>query len=137
MRDDGVNCEVVQRAMREEHELTKAESAHLEECDECMDKWLTLALDAKPEVAIPVDFAARVAAGLPVRQPKRAMLRSNRHWGLITALAILTVLMVVCFAGPAPANPPANSWIGPVFLFLVTTEIVGLALWLAPKWLGR
>ena len=133
MRYDGVNCEGLQRAMRDVRKLTTKESAHLDECDACMDVWLTVALEAKPDVAVPADFAARVAAGLPPRQEKRALLRGYRHWGFITAMAVVTVLLTVGFAGPSPAN----SWVGIVFLSIVATEIAGLALWLGPKWSGR
>ena len=133
MRDDGMNCEALERALHEGRKLTTEELAHVESCDECMDVWLTLALEAKPGVVIPENFAARVATGLPARQTKRAALRSNRHWGLITALAVLTLLMTVGFGG----SPPVNSWIGLVFLSVVATEIAGLALWLGPRWMGR
>ena len=139
MRDDGVNCEALRRALHGDRglrgggELTQTELAHVEECDDCMDVWLTLALEAKPEVAIPDNFAARIAAGLPARQAKRAMVRGNQHWGLVTAMAVVTVLMAVGFGG----SPPANTWVGLVFVSVVATEIAGLALWLGPRWLGR
>jgi AhpD family alkylhydroperoxidase len=141
MRDDSVNCEDLRRALREGRELTKEQSAHVEQCDACadahMDAWLTMALDAKPEVAIPADFAAQVAAGLPMelpaRQEKRIAVRTQRHWGVISAMAVALVVLVVCFLGPKPGN----SWVGGVFVMLVASEFAGLALWLGPKWLGR
>ena len=133
MRDDGVNCENLQKMLREGHEPRKDESAHLEDCDACMEVWLSVALDAKPEVRIPADFAARVAAMAPARRQKQPIARPQRPWGLATAVAMVTVLLIICFRGPAPAN----SWIGPVFLFLVTGEIAALALWLGPRWMRR
>jgi len=133
MRDDGMNCEAIQRAIREGRVQTKAESAHVDECETCMDAWLTVALDAKPEVAIPADFAARVAAMAPARPEKRETVRTPRHWGMISAMAIVTVILMVCFAGPKPAN----SWVGLVLVMLVTAEVAGLALWLGPRWMGR
>lgn len=142
MRDDSVNCEDLRRALRDGIELTKEQSAHVGECDACadasMDAWLTMALDAKPEVAIPADFAARVVAGLPVelpaRQEKRIAVHTQRHWGVISAMAVALVVLVVCFLGPKPTG---NSWVAGVFVMLVASEIAGLALWLGPKWLGR
>jgi hypothetical protein len=132
MRDDRVNCENLQRAMREGRELTQAELAHINECDACadasMDAWLTAALDRKPEVAIPVDFAARVAAGLPPRPPRHETARS-----VICAMVVALVVLVLCFAG----RNPASSWVGVVFVMLVASEIAGFALWLGPRWLGR
>jgi hypothetical protein len=137
MRDDSVNCGALQRALREGREVTRDQFAHVDGCDACMDVWLTTALEDKPEVAIPADFAERVAAGLPALSPPRAFGRKPRHWGLAAAVAMVTVLLAVCFTGSAPANLPVNSWIGPVFLFLVTAEIAALALWLGPRWSGR
>jgi len=133
MHDDGISCEALERALHEGRKLTKEELEHVEGCGECMDVWLTLALESKPEVVIPENFAARVAAGLPARQPKRAIWRGNRHWGLVSAVAVVTVLMVVGFRG----SPPASSWVGLLFVSVVATEIAGLALWLGPRWMGR
>jgi hypothetical protein len=136
MHDDSVNCERLQRTVRsgrDGRELTKEQSAHLDECDACMDAWLTVVLDKKPEVAIPADFAARVTAMAPVRQENRVRARAPRHWGVISAMAVVTVLLVVCFAG----SHPANSWIGLTFMLVVVSEIAGLALWLGPRWMGR
>jgi hypothetical protein len=137
MRDDSVNCNVLQQMLRERRELTKTQAAHLRECEGCMDAWLTAALDQKPEVAIPSDFAARVAAIAPARQENREAAKASRHWGVISAMAVVTVLLVICFESPGPANSTPSSWIGPLFLFLVTAEIAGLALWLGPRWTGR
>lgn len=133
MGDDGMNCEALERALHEGRKLTAAELAHVEGCDECMDVWLTLALEAKPEVAIPENFASRVAASVPPHREKRAALRVPRHWGLITAMAVITVLMAVGFVG----SPPANTWAGLVFVSVVAAEIAGLALWLGPRWMGH
>jgi hypothetical protein len=133
MHDDSVNCEALQRGIRERRELKANEVVHLDHCDACMDAWLTVALDEKPEVAIPADFAARIAAVAPARQEKPVRAQRPRHLGLITAVAIVTVLLVVCFAG----SHPANSWIGLTFMLVVVSEIAGLALWLGPRWSGR
>jgi len=133
MRDDSMNCEALERALHEGRKLTNEQLAHVENCDECMDVWLTLALEAKPEVAVPADFAVRVAASVPPHREKRAALRVPRHWGLISAMAVITVLMAAGFVG----SPPANTWVGVVFVSVVATEIAGLALWLGPRWTGR
>jgi len=137
MHDDGVNCRAVQQALREGRELIGEQSVHFDECEACrdayMDAWLTAALDAKPEVAIPADFAARVAAMAPARPEKRARVRTPRYWGVISAMAIVTVILIVCFA----SSKPANSWVSLVLVMLVTAEIAGLALWLGPTWIRR
>jgi len=133
MRDDG-NCEVMQRAMREGRRLAKHERAHVDDCQACMDAWLTTLLEEKPQVAIPEDFAARVAAMAPARQrKKREAAPGRKPWGLAAAIAIVSVLLAVWFSGPAPAN----SSIGVVFVMLVASEITALALWLGPRWMGR
>ena len=137
MRDDDVNCEALKERLRQGRELTRDDSAHLDDCDACTDAWLTAALEAKPEVQIPVDFAARVAANLPSPAPRSATKRRPRNWGLATAMAMIGVFLAVFFAGPSSANSPPNAWLGPLFLFLVTGEIAGLALWLGPRWMGR
>jgi hypothetical protein len=133
MRNDGMNCEALQTVLRQGRELTRAESAHLDECDACMDAWLTAALDEKPEVAIPTDFAARVAARLPAQPAQRATTRRPQHLGLTAAVAVIAVLLAVWFSGPAPMN----SWVGLLFVMLVASEVAGLALWLGPGWMGR
>ncbi len=133
MHDDSMSCEALERALHEGRKLTARKLAHVENCDECMDVWLTLALEAKPEVAIPENFASRVAVGLPPRQAKRAMVRGSQHWGLVTAMAVVTVVLMVGFPGPKPLN----SWVGLVFVMVVASEIAGLALWLGPRWMGR
>jgi len=130
MHDNGVNCEALQRTLRGERALTAEEFAHLEECDVCLDVSLTVMLDIKPEVEIPRDFAARVVASLPAKTAARS--RSPRHAGLITAMAAIAILLVVCFAGAKPAD----NWTGLVFMLLVATEVAGIALWLAPKHSG-
>jgi hypothetical protein len=141
MRDDSMSCEALQQALHEDRELTKAQAAHIHDCDTCMDTWLTAALDEKPDVPIPGDFAARVAANLPSSRGKYPFSHRPRHWGLVTAIAVVTLLLVVCFMGSAPSNStassPTNSWIGLAFMFLISAEIAGLALWLGPRWTGR
>jgi hypothetical protein len=133
MRDDSMNCDIVQRQLRQGRELTTADLAHIDGCDVCTDAWLTAALDAKPEVAISEGFAARVAAMAPARRQKQPLPRAQRPWGLVTAAAMITVLLVVWFSG----STYANSWVSVLFVMLVASEIAGLALWLGPKWIGR
>ena len=128
MPGDTVNCEALQRILFEQQrELTADEAAHLSACDECMDVLLTVSLEARPEVELPENFAARVAAKLPAEPP--AISRRPRHAGLTTAMVFVGVLLIVFFA----AAKPANSWVTMVFVLLVATEIAGLALWLAPR----
>ncbi len=133
MRNDGMSCEQLQRALLEERGPTDAEFAHIDRCDACMEVWLTAALDEKPEVEIPEDFAVRITAQLPPRSPQRSVSRRPRSWGLAIAMVVVTALLVAFFVEPAAAT----SWVRIVFPMMVATEIAGLALWLGPRWSGR
>lgn len=126
-----MNCEALQRILLErQRELTESEAAHLSTCDDCMDTLLTVSLETKPDVGVPADFAARVAAALPSNPPLRP--RRPRHAGLATAMVFVAALLVVWFT----ALRPQDGLIQLVFMLLVVTEIAGLALWLAPRQQG-
>jgi hypothetical protein len=128
---DEMICGALRRKLEEKHALA-AESAHLEGCDACLEVWLDAtvaeALDAKPEVRVPADFAARVAAGLPEKRGAlRGARRRGRQWGLITAV----LLVAMGLAAAALADPGGlNSRMGLVFMALVVSEIAGIGLWL-------
>jgi len=132
MPDGGsMNCGELQTALKQGRALTVAEAAHLDGCGECLEVWLdatvTQALDAKPVVEVPAEFAARVAAGLPA---KPMVARRGGHWGLTTAVLLVAVGMIAL----AVADPAAmKGEMGAVFVALVVTEIAGIALWLAPR----
>jgi hypothetical protein len=127
-----MTCAALRRKLEEKHALAAAESAHVESCETCLEVWLdvtvTEALNAKPEVRVPADFAAQVAAQLP---EKRSVVRGargrERHWGLITAILLVAVGLVA--AGVADPSG-LNSRMGLIFMALVVSEIAGIALWL-------
>jgi hypothetical protein len=104
----------------------------MESCEACLEAWLdatvTQALDAKPEVSVPADFAARIAMELP---EKRSVAHRSQeptpHWGLLTSIVLVAVGMVT-MAVADPVN--VHSWTGVIFVTLVVTEIAGIALWL-------
>lgn len=137
---NAVSCAELQRVLRESprqtHTLTGDESSHVEGCDACLEAWLetmvTQALDAKPEVQIPEDFAKRVAAQVPAKQePARVTegdsRRNGRHWGLLTASVLVAGgLIATAFADP-------TGWstrVGVIVTLIVASEIAGIALWL-------
>lgn len=125
---DTMNCADIQRALREARALTAAEAAHMENCDACLELAVTEALDAKPQVHIPADFAARVAAQVPAKRnaPVAPRVRTH-HWGLLTAILLIAVgLIATAFADPRGLN----TRMGAVFMLLVASEIAGIALWL-------
>jgi hypothetical protein len=125
-------CAALRRKLEAKHALAAAESAHVESCDTCLEVWLdatvTEALNAKPEVRIPADFAARVVAQLPEKRDRVRRVRGReRHWGLITAILLVAVGLVAA----ALADPSGlNSRIGLLFVALVVSEIAGIGLWL-------
>jgi hypothetical protein len=130
-----MSCDHIQQSLRDGHPLTAAESAHARSCDSCLEAWLdstvTQALDAKPEVGIPANFAARVASNLPEKPiaAPRPIPRAP-HWGLTTATLLIAIGMVAM----AVAHPVGiNTWTGIVFLSLVVTEVSGIALWLGRR----
>lgn len=129
-----MNCDVLQRAMKQGRALTVEERAHVDGCEACMDAWadaaVVTALGAKPEVRIPEGFAAKVMAELPeqrvaARQVERAR---ERHWGLVTAAGLVAAgLVAAVVADPRLMTTP----MGMIFEGLVAAEIAGIALWLA------
>jgi len=129
-----MNCDQLRGAMRQGYALTGADLAHVEHCEECLEMWLdatvTQALDAKPEVTIPADFSARVAAGLPAKPGGAEESRRGRyreHWGLITAIVLVAAeLLAMALTDPHMMA----TRMGVVFMVLVATEIAGIALWL-------
>ncbi|MGC2161726.1 MAG: hypothetical protein WA634_07460 [Silvibacterium sp.] len=130
-----VNCDELRPALKHGRALTAAQQAHMDGCENCLEAWLdatvTQALDAKPEVAIPADFAARVAAGLKVSgTEKRVAAQRSPHWGLLTASLLVAAGMIAV----AVADPnSAHTRMGIVFMALVVTEIAGIALWLGTR----
>jgi hypothetical protein len=128
-----MNCAKIQSELRCSGALSAADTAHMEDCDVCLEAWLdatvTQALDAKPEVHIPADFAARVAARVAAQRkaPVAPRVGAPRSWGLLTAILLVAVGLVAM----AMADPGAlNTRMGAVFMLLVASEIAGIALWL-------
>lgn len=132
---DSVNCAQVEAVLKQGAMLTAEQAAHVRACEECREAWqdawldveVTAALEAKPSISIPLDFAARVAANLPKR---RRVKRRWQHWGLLTASLIVAVLLLVAVL----AHPhSADTLIGQISMGLVAAEIAGIALWLGQR----
>ena len=87
------------------------------------------ALEARPEVSVPAEFAARVAAHVPVR--REAVLTPARY-GMIAvrvAMAVLVVALVIVTmrSGDRGAVGLAVEWI-------LGAQLVALALWRSGVW---
>lgn len=127
---DTVSCSELKTTLEQGRALTAEETAHAVRCDECREAWLDVtivqALEAKPEVEIPADFAARVAQRLPAKR----IAGHRLHWGLTIAILLVAVGMVaMAFADPVAVN----TWTGKAFMALVVSEIAGIALWLGGR----
>lgn len=89
---------------------------------------ITRALDRKPEVAVPADFAARVRAALPA-QPK---VRARRSVGQMAAVTGAVVLL----AGLCALAPHVRPSFGSVAFDLemvLMVELMGVAAWLGMR----
>lgn len=137
MRDscgDAMNCEQLRNAISQKCALTAVEAAHVDGCDACLEAWLDAAvvqaLEVRPAVRIPADFAERVAArkldGRGVGKGPRTK-AYRQHLGLLTAgLLVASGLTTVAFADPTAMNTPMGS----LFILLIAIEIAGIGLWL-------
>ena len=142
MRRDGVEvseCEAVRRALLDDRELTVKQLAHAETCAVCadavMETEIAVALEAKPEVAVPAGFSARVAMRArdekSVRRWVRQGLRKRlpRHAGLGVAVGLLLALLaVVTMSDPRWLAATGTVRIG--LMLVLAGEVAGLALWL-------
>ena len=89
---------------------------------------ITRALDRRPEVAVPADFAAKVRAALPAR-PK---VRQRRSVGLTAAgVAAVGLVLALCWLAPH-ARPNFESMAFDLEMVLVV-ELVGVAAWLGMR----
>jgi hypothetical protein len=145
MRREGVEiseCEAVRRALLDGRELTENQLAHAEVCAVCadavMETEIEAALEAKPGVVVPADFAARVAmrAGdeKSVRRWVRQGLRKRwpRHVGLGVAVGILLALLaVVTMSDPRWLMTTGTARLA--LMLVLAGEVAGLALWLGMR----
>jgi ferric-dicitrate binding protein FerR (iron transport regulator) len=89
---------------------------------------ITRALDRKPEVRIPVDFAAKVRAALPA-QPK---LRERRSVGQgVAVVGAVGLVLALCWLAPH-ARPSFESMAFDLEMVLVV-ELMGVAAWLGMR----
>lgn len=133
-------CEVVRRALLQRRELTVAERAHAATCAVCADAVMETEIEAalaeKPEVAVPAEFAARVAmragqekhVGRRVRRGLRKRW-GDRHVGLDVAVGLLLVLLAAVTMSD-PHWLTARGTAGMTLMLVLAGEVAGLALWL-------
>ncbi|GGA75431.1 hypothetical protein GCM10011507_28490 [Edaphobacter acidisoli] len=106
------------------------EAINLEEALlQALDTKIVQALEMQPEVAIPANFAARVASQVPVRRSaiRRAVLLRPTHYGLKAMVASLVALAVILVA--LLANHFGHTAIGQVMEWIIYSQFLLLAVW--------
>ena len=87
---------------------------NMPDADAAMEQRLIRALETRPAVQIPTDFAARVASQLPDRRP---IALTPTHYGrkaMMICMVVLGVALLAAFALYGMAVPPfvqATGWI--------------------------
>lgn len=89
---------------------------------------ITRALDWKPEVAVPVDFAARVRAALPAQAKVKVRRSVGREVAMVATAGLVVAL---CLLAPH-ARPSFESLAFDVEMVLVV-ELMGVAAWLGTR----
>jgi hypothetical protein len=101
--------------------------AHAE--TEALELRVIRALERQPEVAIPADFAARVAGSAGVRRAtslRGASLRRT-HYGFGMGLIGMAALLVAMLAFASRAGAGSVTWVG--LEWVLCAQFVGLAMW--------
>ena len=89
---------------------------------------ITRALDRKPEIVVPMDFAAKVRAALPA-QPKVRVQRSVGQG--VAAVAAVGLVLALCWLAPH-VRPSFESVAFDLEMVLVV-ELMGVAAWLGMR----
>jgi hypothetical protein len=86
------------------------------------------ALDRKPEVAVPVDFAARVRASLPAQPKVKARRSVGREVGIVAVAGLVLALCVL-----APHTRPSLESVAFDLEMVLVVELMGVAAWLGTR----
>jgi hypothetical protein len=89
---------------------------------------ITRALERQPEVRVPVNFAAKVRAGLPAQPTVRARRSVGR---MAAAVAAAGLVLALCWLAPH-ARPSFESVAFDLEMVLVV-ELAGVAAWLGTR----
>ena len=89
---------------------------------------LTAALERREEVAIPADFAARIAAQLPVLQPVRRRIHAGRTIGILAA-----IVCVLALAWLAPHTAPSFTSVAFDVELLLFVQLACIAAWFTTR----
>ena len=91
------------------------------------EETLIAALERKPAVAVPQDFAARVIAALPAQRP-----RERVRWGRRVAVGAGVTLTVALF-GMAPHTAASFASLAFDLELLMLAQLAGLGWWVASR----
>lgn len=130
-------CEAVRCALQDRRGLAAAEAAHAATCAACgdalLDAEIAAALDAKPRLPVPHEFAERVAMRVRsqtcARRAAPGGKRAWRHVGRDTAIGLLLAATAIVTL----LDPDWLAITGPVqwaLVLLLSGEVAGIALWL-------
>jgi hypothetical protein len=89
---------------------------------------ITRALDRKPEVRVPVDFAAKLRASLPVQAKVRAHRSVGPRVAAVAAVGLVLALYVV-----APHARPSFGSVAFDLEMVLVVELMGIAAWLGTR----
>lgn len=87
------------------------------------------ALETKPEVSVPAEFAARVAARVPAR--REAVLTPARYGVIAIRVAIAVLVIALVVAGVRSAD---RSTVGTAVQWILCAQLVALAMWRSGVW---
>lgn len=90
-----------------------------------MDARLVQALETRPELSVPADFAARIASQLPEQRP---VLLTPRYYGRNAMVISMVVLVAALLALALHSAGNSPLWIA--LEWIVCAQIVSLAVWL-------
>jgi hypothetical protein len=96
--------------------------------DKTMDVAVTQALERKPAVAVPADFAAKVRLALPPRPVARKRVRVGR-----TVAVIAAVVLAVAMFALAPHAPMSFASLAFDLELALMVQLVGIVYWLAAR----
>jgi hypothetical protein len=104
-----------------EREMAMSDASELEAA-------ITRALDRKPEIVVPMDFAAKVRAALPAQPKVRARRSVGRE---VAVVATAGLVLALCWLAPH-ARPSFGSVAFDLEMVLVV-ELMGVAAWLGMR----
>ncbi len=93
---------------------------------------ITQALEQKPRLVVPTDFAARVRAALPEQRPVRERRFAGRSLGQDVAM-VAAVGLVVALCVVAPHARPSFESVAFDLEMVLFMELAGVAAWLGVR----